>query len=99
MVSGRGRTYQAILARGCRNTCKAPVLPGRNRFVARVPLAAKMRAMLMRSARTPLKAVEMDVPAPAEHQVLLQVRACGVCRTDLHILDGELDRPKLPLVM
>src|SRR5215468_6300719 len=58
-----------------------------------------MRAMLMRSPRKPLEAVEMDVPAPAEHQVLLQVRACGVCRTDLHIVDGELDRPKLPLVL
>jgi propanol-preferring alcohol dehydrogenase len=44
--------------------------------------------------------VPRDVPAPAarDGQVLLRVRACGVCRTDLHIVDGELPRPKLPLV-
>src|SRR5215467_725165 len=58
-----------------------------------------MRAMVLRSPRTALLAAELDVPTPSEHQVVLKVAACGVCRTDLHILDGELDRPKLPLVM
>jgi propanol-preferring alcohol dehydrogenase len=46
----------------------------------------------------PLRAAEIDVPQPKAHQVLLAVRACGVCRTDLHVVDGELPRPKLPLV-
>lgn len=58
-----------------------------------------MRAMLLRAPRTPLAQVDLDIGQPREHQVLLKVRACGVCRTDLHIVDGELDRPKLPLVL
>jgi propanol-preferring alcohol dehydrogenase len=58
-----------------------------------------MRAMLLRSPRTPLALVDVPTPTPGEHQVCLRVRACGVCRTDLHIYDGELNHPKLPLVM
>jgi len=58
-----------------------------------------MRAMLLRAPRTPLELTDVAVPQPGEHQVLLKVRACGVCRTDLHIVDGELDQPKLPLIL
>ena len=58
-----------------------------------------MREMLLRAPHAPLELTEVDRPTPTDHQVLLQVRACGVCRTDLHIVDGELDRPKLPLVL
>jgi propanol-preferring alcohol dehydrogenase len=58
-----------------------------------------MRAMVLESQRTPLVLKELAVPRPTERQVLLQVRACGVCRTDLHIVDGELEHPKLPLVL
>ena len=58
-----------------------------------------MRAMLLRAPRGPLEPVEVDTPSVSRGQILLQVKACGVCRTDLHILDGELDRPKLPLVL
>jgi alcohol dehydrogenase, propanol-preferring len=58
-----------------------------------------MRAMVLRAARAPLELRDLARPEPVERQVLLQVRACGVCRTDLHIVDGELDRPKLPLVL
>jgi alcohol dehydrogenase, propanol-preferring len=58
-----------------------------------------MRAMVLRAARVPLELRDLARPEPVERQVLLQVRACGVCRTDLHIADGELDRPKLPLVL
>jgi propanol-preferring alcohol dehydrogenase len=43
--------------------------------------------------------VDLPVPTPNAHQLLLKVHACGICRTDLHILDGELTDPKLPLVM
>ena len=57
-----------------------------------------MRAMVLESAGQPLRAVELPDPAPAPGQVLIAVHACGVCRTDLHILDGELEQPKLPLV-
>ena len=57
-----------------------------------------MRAMVLHAAREPLVAEEVPRPEPEAGQLLLRVRACGVCRTDLHIVDGELDRPKLPLV-
>ena len=46
----------------------------------------------------PLRAAELRDPEPGPGQLLLEVRACGVCRTDLHIVDGELPHPKLPLV-
>ena len=58
-----------------------------------------MRAMVLTAARTPLRETELPDPEPAEGQVLLDVHACAVCRTDLHVVDGELPRPKLPLVL
>ena len=54
--------------------------------------------MLLDSPGRPLRAAEIETPQPAPDQVLLRVKACGVCRTDLHVVDGELPRPKLPLV-
>src|SRR4051794_38599848 len=57
-----------------------------------------MQAMVLRHAGERLALREVAMPVAADGQVLLRVRACGVCRTDLHIVDGELDRPKLPLV-
>jgi propanol-preferring alcohol dehydrogenase len=54
--------------------------------------------MVLRGPGLPLAAETATVPRPAEGQVLLRVRACGVCRTDLHVVDGELRDPKLPLV-
>ena len=58
-----------------------------------------MRAMVLEEAGRPLVEREVDDPAPAEGQILLEVSTCGVCRTDLHIFDGELAEPKLPLIM
>ena len=58
-----------------------------------------MRAMVLRTQRSPLEPVDLADPRPLHGQVLLEVRACGVCRTDLHIVDGELDEPKLPLLL
>ena len=55
--------------------------------------------MVLHAARTPLRLTELPNPQPARGEVLLRVRACGVCRTDLHIVDGELTQPKLPLVL
>jgi propanol-preferring alcohol dehydrogenase len=52
----------------------------------------------MEKAKTPLREMEIPTPQPAADQILIKVNACGVCRTDLHILDGELTRPRLPLV-
>jgi alcohol dehydrogenase, propanol-preferring len=57
-----------------------------------------MRAMVLDAARTALREAELHVPEPGQGEVLLEVSACGVCRTDLHIVDGELTEPKLPLV-
>jgi propanol-preferring alcohol dehydrogenase len=57
-----------------------------------------MRAMVLDAPLTPLRLAALPDPTPGDGQVLLRVRACGVCRTDLHIVDGELDRPKLPLI-
>jgi propanol-preferring alcohol dehydrogenase len=58
-----------------------------------------MQAMLLEAQRSPLRAVELPEPEPARGQLLVHVRGCGVCRTDLHIVDGELPRPTLPLVL
>jgi propanol-preferring alcohol dehydrogenase len=62
-------------------------------------LAATMEAMVLDKAKTPLRAAELPISKPGPHQVLIKVAACGVCRTDLHVFDGELDHPKLPLVL
>lgn len=57
-----------------------------------------MRAMVLTAPRQPLVLREVERPRPGPGEVLLQVRACAVCRTDLHIVDGELTEPKLPLI-
>ena len=55
--------------------------------------------MRLNAARQPLSLVEIPRPEPGPGQILLRVKACGVCRTDLHVADGELTRPKLPLIL
>ena len=57
-----------------------------------------MRAMLFEKAGQRLRLTELSCPEPGAEQVLIRVRACAVCRTDLHIMDGELNQPKLPLI-
>lgn len=58
-----------------------------------------MRAMVLRSPGEPLVAEDLPVPEPGAGQVLVEIAACGVCRTDLHVIDGDLPDPKLPLVL
>ena len=58
-----------------------------------------MRAMVLERPGQPLVLRDLPVPEPGPGHVLLRVHACGVCRTDLHIVDGELLDPKLPLVL
>ena len=58
-----------------------------------------MHAMLLKAVRQPLQPAEIPRPTPGVGQVLIAVSACGVCRTDLHIADGELPDPQLPLVL
>jgi alcohol dehydrogenase, propanol-preferring len=55
--------------------------------------------MQLRGAKEPLRLVELPVPTPGERQILIRVSVCAVCRTDLHIVSGELNQPKLPLVI
>ena len=57
-----------------------------------------MRAMVLEQPGRPLRLTELPRPVPDAGQLLLAVEACGVCRTDLHLLDGELPDPVLPLV-
>lgn len=57
-----------------------------------------MRAMLFDKAGEPLRHIELPKQSPAPGQILIRVYACAVCRTDLHVVDGELTQPKLPLI-
>src|SRR6266540_2308292 len=57
-----------------------------------------MRAMVLEQPRRPLVMRERQVPEPGSGEVLVEISACGVCRTDLHVVDGELPNPKLPIV-
>src|ERR1700747_2628059 len=65
---------------------------------ARRNLEASMHAQILTAARQPLAPAELTDPRPGRQQLLIAVRACAVCRTDLHVVDGELPDPKLPLV-
>lgn len=58
-----------------------------------------MRAMVLHAARGPLVEQRVQIPRLGPGQLLVRVRACGVCRTDLHVCDGELAQPKLPLIL
>ena len=57
-----------------------------------------MRAMVLEKPRTPLVMRERSTPVPAAGEILVEIAACGVCRTDLHVVDGELPDPMLPIV-
>jgi alcohol dehydrogenase, propanol-preferring len=57
-----------------------------------------MHAMILDKPGTPLREIEIPTPAPSPRQVLVRVLACAVCRTDLHVVDGELPNPKVPLI-
>jgi propanol-preferring alcohol dehydrogenase len=59
---------------------------------------SQMRAMVLDAPRSPLALRDVPAPSPQAGEVLLDVHACGLCRTDLHIVDGELTEPKLPLI-
>jgi propanol-preferring alcohol dehydrogenase len=58
-----------------------------------------MRAMILDAQGRPLRQGELPRPKPRVDEILLEVHACGVCRTDLHVMDGDLRQPKLPLVL
>ncbi len=54
--------------------------------------------MVLKQSKTPLVLEDLEIPEPREGQIRVKVSACGICRTDLHVVDGELTEPKLPLV-
>ena len=58
-----------------------------------------MKAMILAAQNQPLRLAELPRPKPASDEILLKVHACGVCRTDLHVIDGDLRQPRLPLVL
>ncbi|MBD3161118.1 MAG: zinc-binding alcohol dehydrogenase family protein [Candidatus Eisenbacteria bacterium] len=58
-----------------------------------------MRAMILDEPGRPLRFAEIDAPSPGAGEIRLKVRVCGICRTDLHVVDGDLPEPKLPLVL
>jgi propanol-preferring alcohol dehydrogenase len=57
-----------------------------------------MRAMTLKQPRTPLQLVDIPNPRPGAGQLLIKVNTCGICRTDLHVVDGDLTEPKLPII-
>ncbi len=57
-----------------------------------------MRAMKLKAPRQHLQLTDASIPIPQRNQVLIKVHACGICRTDLHVIDGELTQPKLPVI-
>lgn len=57
-----------------------------------------MRAMLLKHHKKPLELVDTPIPKPQKGQLLLKVQSCGICRTDLHVIDGELPHPILPII-
>lgn len=58
-----------------------------------------MKAMVLHTVGEPLELRDLSIPQPDNHQILLKVQSCGLCRTDLHIVDGELEHPNLPLIL
>lgn len=62
------------------------------------PKTTSMRAMVLEAPGQPLQLKQVPVPRPDHGQILIKVAACGVCRTDLHIVDGDLTHPRLPLI-
>ncbi len=63
-----------------------------------MPARNQMKAMVLEAGARRLQEAQLEVPRPGPEEVLIRVRACGVCRTDLHVVDGELPDPKLPLI-
>jgi propanol-preferring alcohol dehydrogenase len=61
-------------------------------------MSTEMKAMVLDRPGLPLKLRDLPRPAPGPGQVLVRIAACGVCRTDLHVVDGELTEPKLPII-
>src|SRR5690348_14532604 len=91
--------------RPARRTPSPPVISKQNRLSStsteateQVKVPFTMRSMVLDKPGVPLRLVTLPAPRPGPIQVLVKIIACGICRTDLHVLDGELSQPKLPLI-
>ena len=62
-------------------------------------MSGLMKAMVFEGVGRGLRMSLVPIPGPARGQVRVKVKACGICRTDLHVLDGDLAHPKLPLIL
>ena len=101
---GGGSSYwaHAAILRGAAFKIKpGKIKPGKIKPGKIKPAARRsvMRAQVLTTAQRPLVAAELPPPRPGPQQILIAVKACAVCRTDLHVVDGELPDPKLPLVL
>src|SRR5712691_1193964 len=92
---GGGQGGGACRIRGIRGRQRDVVSAGDQRKPTLMP---SMRAMVLDKLRTPLVMRERPVPVPGAGDILIEIAACGVCRTDLHVVDGELPDPRLPIV-
>ncbi len=63
-----------------------------------MPVEGSVKAMVLEQVGRPLRLVERPDPPASSGRVVIKVEACGVCRTDLHVCDGDISQPKLPLV-
>src|SRR5436309_6769831 len=98
-ASRPGRSTRGVATPSAnRSTCTRRSSSERQKPAVTPGETAGMRAMVLDAPGRPLRAAEIQRPRPGPGQVLLRVSACAVCRTDLHVVDGELPRPKLPLV-
>src|SRR5271167_5243217 len=77
---------------------RTKTLQHRPRFSVDFTSISAMHAMILEKPGTALRETEVPAPSPSVGQVKVRVRACAVCRTDLHVVDGELPNPKLPLI-
>ena len=84
-----GEVFELLMITGNVNTLGS---------VSKMQVPKIMRAMVLEKTGEPLKHLIVPVPKPNPDQILIKIHACGVCRTDLHIVDGELTNPKLPLI-
>src|SRR5271156_5954783 len=64
----------------------------------KAPSEHHMRVMILKKIQSPLEWSEISDPSPSTNEIRVRVSACGVCRTDLHVVDGELPQPKLPII-
>ena len=77
---------------------RVPFQADRTYYAAGLVGRHSMRAMVLSAPATPLRMQKRDDPIPGDGEIRIRISACGVCRTDLHIIDGELKSPKLPLI-